>query len=128
MADTVTVLSRARVVCASCSVADTLWTRLRGLMGRRELAPGEGLLVTGFGLDRAHLPPGCPVTTLEEYDAPDLDWNSLAGLGKLLGRQAVDLVPAVGDEVEHEAQLAELFREPPHFLVAHARRVPVERG
>lgn len=31
------------------------------------LAP-EGLLVTGFGLDRAHLPPGCPVTTLEEYD------------------------------------------------------------
>jgi SAM-dependent methyltransferase len=27
-----------------------------------------GLLVAGFGLDPAHLPPGCPVTTLEEYD------------------------------------------------------------
>ena len=32
------------------------------------LADG-GLLVAGFGLDRAHLPAGCPVTPLEEYDA-----------------------------------------------------------
>lgn len=28
-----------------------------------------GLLVAGFGLDEAHLPPRCPVTPLEEYDA-----------------------------------------------------------
>lgn len=27
-----------------------------------------GLLVAGFGLDPAHLPPRCPVTPLEEYD------------------------------------------------------------
>jgi SAM-dependent methyltransferase len=27
-----------------------------------------GLLVAGFGLDPAHLPPGCPVTPLSEYD------------------------------------------------------------
>ena len=32
------------------------------------LAPG-GRLVAGFGLDRAHLPRGCPVTPLAEYDA-----------------------------------------------------------
>jgi SAM-dependent methyltransferase len=31
------------------------------------IAPG-GLLVAGFGLDAAHLPPGCPVTPLAEYD------------------------------------------------------------
>jgi SAM-dependent methyltransferase len=31
------------------------------------LAPG-GLVVAGFGLDAAHLPPRCPVTPLEEYD------------------------------------------------------------
>lgn len=49
MADTVTVLSRARVVCAPCSLADTLWERLRGLMGRRELAPGEGVLLRPSG-------------------------------------------------------------------------------
>jgi SAM-dependent methyltransferase len=29
----------------------------------------DGLLVTGFGLDAAHLPRGCPVTPLAEYDA-----------------------------------------------------------
>ncbi len=34
----------------------------------RTLAPG-GLLVAGFGLDTAHLPRGCPVTPLGEYDA-----------------------------------------------------------
>jgi SAM-dependent methyltransferase len=43
----------------------TLAGTLRGLAG---LLATDGLLVTGFGLDRAHLPPGCPVTPLEEYD------------------------------------------------------------
>ena len=31
------------------------------------LRPG-GIVVAGFGLDAEHLPPGCPVTPLEEYD------------------------------------------------------------
>ncbi len=31
------------------------------------LHPG-GLLAAGFGLDAAHLPPGCPVTPLADYD------------------------------------------------------------
>jgi SAM-dependent methyltransferase len=31
------------------------------------LEPG-GLLVAGFGLDADHLPPGCPVTPLADYD------------------------------------------------------------
>ncbi len=33
------------VVCARCRVADDPPTRLRGLLGRRELPPGEGLLL-----------------------------------------------------------------------------------
>ena len=33
----------------------------------RLLRPG-GVLVAGFGIDAAHLPPRCPVTPLEEYD------------------------------------------------------------
>ena len=49
MAQTVSVLSRARVVCASCPVADTFATRLRGLMGKRELASGAGLLLRPSG-------------------------------------------------------------------------------
>ena len=47
--------------------------------------------------------------------------------GELLGRDTVDLVPAVGDEVEDEPHRAELLGEPPHLVVAHAGRVPVER-
>lgn len=37
-----------------------------GALGK-QLGPG-GLLIAGFGLDAAHLPPGCPVTPLAEYD------------------------------------------------------------
>jgi uncharacterized membrane protein (UPF0127 family) len=33
-----------RVVCERCEVADTFWTRFRGLMGRRGLPRGEGML------------------------------------------------------------------------------------
>ena len=35
----------AEVVCQRCAVADRPFPRLRGLMGRRGLAPGEGLLL-----------------------------------------------------------------------------------
>jgi uncharacterized membrane protein (UPF0127 family) len=34
-----------RVVCERCAVADGPLTRLRGLLGRRELPTGEGLLL-----------------------------------------------------------------------------------
>jgi uncharacterized protein len=33
------------LVCQHCAVADRPFSRLRGLMGRRELAPGEGLML-----------------------------------------------------------------------------------
>jgi SAM-dependent methyltransferase len=33
----------------------------------RHLGP-KGTLVTGFGLDSAHLPPGCPITPLADFD------------------------------------------------------------
>lgn len=39
------------------------------LTGLVAMLRADGLLVAGFGLDAAHLPPGCPVTTLQEYDA-----------------------------------------------------------
>jgi len=34
-----------RVVCPRCAVADTAWTRLRGLLGRDRFEPDEGLLI-----------------------------------------------------------------------------------
>jgi uncharacterized protein len=37
--------ARGDVVCERCAVADRPHTRLRGLLGRRELSPEEGLLI-----------------------------------------------------------------------------------
>ncbi len=34
-----------RVVCEHCRLAETPRTRMRGLLGRRELPPGEGILL-----------------------------------------------------------------------------------
>lgn len=44
----------------------TLLATLRNLA---EAITPTGVLVTGFGLDPAHLPKGCPVSTLADYDA-----------------------------------------------------------
>ena len=49
------------------------------------------------------------------------------GGGQLLAGHPVDLMAAVGDEVEDEPQLAQLGREPAHLLVGHPGGVPVER-
>lgn len=45
MGETVTVLSERGVVCDRCELADNAWTRLRGLMGRARLEPGDGLML-----------------------------------------------------------------------------------
>lgn len=39
-----------------------------GVVAERLAAHTRGLLVCGFGLDAAHLPAGCPVTPLADYD------------------------------------------------------------
>ena len=38
-----------RIVCERCLVADNALTRMRGLLGRRGLEPGEGLLIRPAG-------------------------------------------------------------------------------
>ena len=43
---------------------------------------------------------------------------------ELLAGEAVDLVAAVGDEVEDEAELPELLGEAAHLLVGHAGACP----
>jgi uncharacterized membrane protein (UPF0127 family) len=41
--------ARARVLCERCEVADSPFTRFRGLLGRRRLPPGDGLLIRPAG-------------------------------------------------------------------------------
>lgn len=38
--------TRKTVLCSKASVADNFFTRARGLLGRRNLAEGEGLVIT----------------------------------------------------------------------------------
>ena len=38
-----------RVVCERCDVADHLWARMRGLLGRSDLPQGEGVLLRPAG-------------------------------------------------------------------------------
>ncbi len=38
-----------RVVCERCLVADRWWLRMRGLLGRSELDPAEGILLRPAG-------------------------------------------------------------------------------
>ena len=33
------------IICERCVVADRIWSRMKGLLGRRELQRGEGLLI-----------------------------------------------------------------------------------
>jgi SAM-dependent methyltransferase len=56
------------------------------------LRPG-GLLVAGFGLDAAHLPRGCPVTPLADYDAAAAD---LIPVDRFSTWQASPFDPAAG--------------------------------
>lgn len=42
----VTNRTRGTLVCERCTVADTFWTRVRGLQYRPPLADNEGLLIT----------------------------------------------------------------------------------
>jgi len=43
------LVADGRVVCPALSVADTARTRMRGLLGRRSLGDGEGLLLRPAG-------------------------------------------------------------------------------
>src|SRR5438105_15931516 len=42
-------LDNGRVVCARCGLAERPWTRMRGLLGRAQLDPGEGMLFRPAG-------------------------------------------------------------------------------
>lgn len=64
-----------------------------------------GLLVTGFGLDPAHLPEGCPVTTLAAYD----DACAVAGLEPL---------------ARHSTWQGTTFNEGDGYAVSVHRRTP----
>jgi uncharacterized membrane protein (UPF0127 family) len=76
----VLVADEGRVVCRECVVADSIPARLTGLLGRNELLPGEGLLLSPapsvhtmfmrFPIDLVFLDGQLAVLDIEEAVAP----------------------------------------------------------
>jgi len=115
--------ARGNVVCPRCALADKMWTRGRGLLGRASLSPDEGiLLVPGtsihmfgmkFSIDVVFLTQDHRVTDFVESIAPgkhhiarseagkphsalELAGGTIARVGVQLGDQLV--LEPVGNE------------------------------
>ena len=84
--------TRGNTVCARCLLADGLWTRGKGLLGRKSLAPDEGiLLVPGnsihmfgmkFAIDVIYLTADDVVTDFVEEIGPGKMHVAKANVGK----------------------------------------------
>lgn len=84
--------TRGTVVCDSCGIADNLFTRVRGLLGRTSLADHEGLLITPcpsihmfgmkFAIDAIFVTRGNVVTDLVEGIAPGQVYTARKHHGK----------------------------------------------
>jgi uncharacterized protein len=100
------------VVCERCVVADRFWTRLKGLLGRKELPPGEGLLIVPtnsihmffmrFAIDAVFLDRESRVITV----VPDLrPWR----MATRRGAKSVLELPA-GEAARHGLRAGEALR------------------
>lgn len=111
--------ARGNVLCERCAIANTMWTRGKGLLGRTDLPPEEGiLLVPGssihmfgmkFAIDVVFLTRDDVVTDLVENIAPGKAHVAKAGAGKPYAalEMAAGTVArtgvSVGDRLKREA-------------------------
>lgn len=114
--------TRGGVVCEFAELADNPWLRLRGLMGRRSLANGEGMLLTPspsihsafmrFVFDAVFLDREMRVVTIAAEIPP---WRVRRGRG---ARSVLEL--AAGQAAERGVQLGDILAvtasEPNHRL------------
>jgi len=73
-------LTRGQMLVTAGRVADTMWTRMRGLIGRQSLRPGEGLLIVpcrsvhtqfmGFPIDVLYVSAAKEVVGIDRNLAP----------------------------------------------------------
>jgi uncharacterized protein len=114
----ITNATREKVLCRQCSVADNLFTRVRGLLGRNGLEEDEGLLINPcpsihmfgmkFSLDVIFVTADNVVTDLVENIAPGKAYVAKAHHGK--ARAAIELPVGaiacsgtqIGDELTFE--------------------------
>lgn len=73
-------VTRGRTLITTGRVADKMWTRLRGLIGSKPLAPGEGLLIVpcssvhthfmSFPIDVLYVGKGQEIVAIDQDMAP----------------------------------------------------------
>ena len=111
-------VTREKILCEKCGVANNLFTRVRGLLGRSSLNAEEGLLITPcpsihmfgmkFALDVIFLSPENILTDFVENIAPGKFYVAQNHFGKAYS--AVEIVPGTiaktdtqrGDEIRLE--------------------------
>jgi uncharacterized membrane protein (UPF0127 family) len=107
--------TRHKVLCERCEVADNMFTRMRGLLGKSTLAAGAGLLITPcpsihmfgmkFSLDVVFLTRENIVTDMVENIAPGRYYVARPQQGKAYSALELPVgtinstQTAVGDEV-----------------------------
>ena len=75
--------TRENIVCARCQLADNLWTRGKGLLGRKSLDPNEGiLLVPGNSIHMFGMKFSIDVIYLTKEDVVT-DWVENIAPGKM---------------------------------------------
>jgi len=111
-------ITRETILCENCGVANNIWTRVRGLLGRSTLNVSEGLLITPcpsihmfgmkFALDVIFLSPENIVTDFVENIAPGKFYIAQNHFGK--AHSAIEIIPGTiaktetqrGDEIRVE--------------------------
>jgi uncharacterized membrane protein (UPF0127 family) len=111
--------SRDTVLCEKCAIANNIFTRVRGLLGRSGLEVGEGLLIVPcpsihmfgmkFALDVVFLTRENVVTDYVENIAPGKCYVAKAKAGK--AHSALEL--PVGTIARTQTQVGDILRTVP---------------
>jgi uncharacterized protein len=89
------------VLCERCVVADTAFRRLRGLLGRRELRPGEGIVLRpGWSIHTAFLLFAIDVAFVDQDQVVLKVVNNLRPFRASVCRGARDVVELAAGEAE----------------------------
>lgn len=113
-------VTRQNVVCENCQIADGLWTRMRGLSGRKSLGDDEGLLIIpcpsihmfgmNFSLDVIFVTRENVVTDIRENIAPRQIYVAKPNAGKAHSalEMAVGSVARCGVQIGDKLEVREV--------------------
>ena len=107
-----TAICNERIIASNIKLADSFWARFRGLMGRKSLGDGEGLLLTyclsvhcffmRIPIDAVHLSKNMTVLGVETL-RPWSVGRIIRGTAHILELGAGGAAVSAGDSIEFQA-------------------------